>query len=143
MRPRLLEAAPGGARARGRCGSSWSAGGRWRSCSSPGKQRFALHGTAYDGPRDETIRVWGRDRLRVLARLLPLLDEAEVYSAGYRPAELLVDPHGRDAAVAGPLGLDGQRLDGRRGARPARARRPSRAMTCWATSRRRSRSGRR
>jgi hypothetical protein len=48
----------------------------------PWEQRFALHGTAYDGPRDETIRVWGRDRLRVLARLLPLLDEAEVYLLG-------------------------------------------------------------
>jgi hypothetical protein len=48
----------------------------------PWEQRFPLHGTAYDGPRDETIRVWGRDRLRVLARLLPLLDEAEVYLLG-------------------------------------------------------------
>ncbi len=48
----------------------------------PWEQRFELHGNAYDGERDETIRVWGRDRLRVLARLLPLLDEAEVYLLG-------------------------------------------------------------
>ena len=48
----------------------------------PWEKRFPLHGTSYDGPRDETIRVWGRDRLRVLARLLPLLDEAEVYLLG-------------------------------------------------------------
>jgi hypothetical protein len=45
----------------------------------PWEQRIVLHGEDYDGPLDETIRVWGRDRLHVLARLLPLLDEAEVY----------------------------------------------------------------
>jgi hypothetical protein len=48
----------------------------------PWEERIVLHGTKYDGPRDETIRVWGRDRLRVLARLLPLMDEAEVYLLG-------------------------------------------------------------
>jgi hypothetical protein len=48
----------------------------------PWEERITLHGTAYDGPRDETIRVWGRDRLHVLARLLPLLDEANVYLLG-------------------------------------------------------------
>jgi hypothetical protein len=48
----------------------------------PWEERITLHGTAYDGPRDETIRVWGRDRLRALGRLLPLLDEAEVYLLG-------------------------------------------------------------
>ncbi len=48
----------------------------------PWEQRFELHGKAYDGARDETIRVWGRDRLCVLAGLLPLLDEAEVYLLG-------------------------------------------------------------
>jgi hypothetical protein len=41
-----------------------------------------LHTTPYAGPRAETIRVWGRDRLRVLARLLPLLEGAEVYLLG-------------------------------------------------------------
>ena len=41
-----------------------------------------LHDRPYDGPKAETIRIWGRDRLRVLARLLPMLDEAEVYLLG-------------------------------------------------------------
>lgn len=48
----------------------------------PWERRIVLHTTPYDGPRSETIRVWGRDRLHVLARLLPLLDEAEVYLLG-------------------------------------------------------------
>jgi hypothetical protein len=48
----------------------------------PWERRITLHGALYDGPRDETIRVWGRDRLQVLARLLPLMDEAEVYLLG-------------------------------------------------------------
>jgi len=42
----------------------------------PWEQRIVCPGTFYGGPRPETIRTWGRDRLRVLARLLPLLDEA-------------------------------------------------------------------
>jgi hypothetical protein len=48
----------------------------------PWERSIALHGPAYDGPHDETVRVWGRDRLLVLARLLPLLEEAEVYLLG-------------------------------------------------------------
>jgi hypothetical protein len=48
----------------------------------PWEQRIVLHDTPYDGPRAETIRTWGRDRLRVLARLLPLLDGADVYLLG-------------------------------------------------------------
>jgi len=40
-----------------------------------------LHGTRQAGPR-ESIRVWGRDRLRVLARLLPLAEGADVYLLG-------------------------------------------------------------
>src|SRR5205814_9531085 len=48
----------------------------------PREQRLVFHGTPYDGPRPETVRTWGRDRLRVLARLLPLLDGAEVYLLG-------------------------------------------------------------
>jgi hypothetical protein len=47
----------------------------------PWEQRIVLHGTPYAGPR-ETIRVWGRDRLRVLARLLPLAEGADVYLLG-------------------------------------------------------------
>jgi hypothetical protein len=48
----------------------------------PWERRIVLHNTPYDGPRTQTIRVWGRDRLRVLARLLPLLEGAEVYLLG-------------------------------------------------------------
>jgi hypothetical protein len=48
----------------------------------PWDKRIVLHGTPYPGPRPETIRTWGRDRLRVLARLLPLLEGAEVYLLG-------------------------------------------------------------
>ncbi len=48
----------------------------------PWERRITLHDRPYEGSRAETIRVWGRDRLRVLARLLPLLDEAEVYLLG-------------------------------------------------------------
>jgi hypothetical protein len=48
----------------------------------PWDKRIVLHNTPYTGPRTETIRVWGRDRLRVLARLLPLLEGADVYLLG-------------------------------------------------------------
>jgi hypothetical protein len=48
----------------------------------PWERRIILHDTPYDGPRRETIRTWGRDRLLVLARLLPLLEGAEVYLIG-------------------------------------------------------------
>ncbi len=48
----------------------------------PWEKRFVLHGTSYPGHRIETIRVWGRDRLLVLGRLLPLMDSADVYLLG-------------------------------------------------------------
>jgi hypothetical protein len=48
----------------------------------PWERRIVLEGTSYPGPRAESIRVWGRDRLRVLARLLPILDDAEVFLLG-------------------------------------------------------------
>jgi hypothetical protein len=48
----------------------------------PWEERIELHDRPYDGPKAETIRIWGRDRLRMLDRLLPLLDEAEVYLLG-------------------------------------------------------------
>lgn len=44
----------------------------------PWEKRIVLHDRPYEGPKAETIRTWGRDRLGVLARLLPILDEAEV-----------------------------------------------------------------
>jgi hypothetical protein len=48
----------------------------------PWGQRVRLGDASYTGPRSETIRVWGRDRLQVLARLLPILDSAEVHLLG-------------------------------------------------------------
>ena len=36
----------------------------------------------YDGQKPATIRTWGRDRLRVLARLLPVAQKVDVYLAG-------------------------------------------------------------
>jgi hypothetical protein len=48
----------------------------------PWEQRFVLHGAPYRGPKEEKIRTWGRDRLRVLARMLPLMDGGEVYLLG-------------------------------------------------------------
>jgi hypothetical protein len=48
----------------------------------PWEQRIVLHSTPYAGPRSEFIRTWGRDRLRALARLLPLAEGAEVYLLG-------------------------------------------------------------
>jgi hypothetical protein len=48
----------------------------------PWERQVELHGAPYEGPRAETVRTWGRDRLRVLARLLPLLDDAEAYLLG-------------------------------------------------------------
>jgi hypothetical protein len=47
----------------------------------PWERRIELHGTRHARPR-ENVRVWGRDRLRVLARLLPLAEGADVYLLG-------------------------------------------------------------
>jgi hypothetical protein len=48
----------------------------------PWNQEIVLHNTPYPGSRAEVIRTWGRDRLRVLARLLPLLDRVDVFLLG-------------------------------------------------------------
>jgi len=48
----------------------------------PWEQRIVLHGTPYPGRTAEVVRIWGRDRLRVLARLLPLIEGADVYLLG-------------------------------------------------------------
>src|SRR5262249_35234472 len=48
----------------------------------PWEVRVKLHDHRYDGPRAETIRAWGRDRLLTLARLLPLADGADVFLLG-------------------------------------------------------------
>ena len=48
----------------------------------PWEVRIKLHDQRYAGPRAETIRTWGRDRLLTLARLLPLADGADVFLLG-------------------------------------------------------------
>jgi hypothetical protein len=48
----------------------------------PWEQRIVLHDTPCPDGKAEVIRTWGRDRLRVLARLLPLADGADVYLLG-------------------------------------------------------------
>ncbi len=48
----------------------------------PWETRITLHDTPYPGPHAETIRTWGRDRLLVLARLLPLVEGADIYLLG-------------------------------------------------------------
>jgi hypothetical protein len=48
----------------------------------PWEQRITLHSTPYPGTTAATIRTWGRDRLRVLARVLPLVEEVEVFLLG-------------------------------------------------------------
>jgi len=48
----------------------------------PWNKEIVLHDTPYPGAKKEVIRTWGRDRLRVLGRLLPLLDGCDVYLLG-------------------------------------------------------------
>ena len=48
----------------------------------PWEQRIVSHGTTYDGPPSEPIRVWGARRLLVLARLLPLAERFGVLLLG-------------------------------------------------------------
>ncbi len=48
----------------------------------PWGERIRLGDAPHAGSRAEVIRSWGRDRLQVLGRLLPILDSAEVYLLG-------------------------------------------------------------
>jgi hypothetical protein len=48
----------------------------------PWEQRIISHGTKYDGPATEPIRIWGARRLLVLARLLPLAERFDVQLLG-------------------------------------------------------------
>jgi hypothetical protein len=48
----------------------------------PWGQRVRVGDQVYTGARAEVIRTWGRDRLQLLARLLPILDSADVYLLG-------------------------------------------------------------
>ena len=46
----------------------------------------------FDGPKPQTVRTWGRDRLRVLGRLLPQAQHVDVYLAGLGlPSVYIVD----------------------------------------------------
>jgi len=76
----------------------------------PWNKEIVLHDTPYPGAKRETIRTWGRS-LRVLGRLLPLLDGCDVYLLGTRVAEFLGRADGRDEAHARPLRVDRERLD--------------------------------
>lgn len=50
----------------------------------PWDQVIELTKTAvFDGPKPMSVRTWGRERLRVLARLLPVCRRIDVYLAGY------------------------------------------------------------
>jgi hypothetical protein len=44
--------------------------------------RIVSHGTTYSGPSTEPIRIWGRRRLLMLARVLPLAEGIDVYLPG-------------------------------------------------------------
>jgi hypothetical protein len=48
----------------------------------PWEQRIVSHGTTYDGPPTEAIRIWGARRLLVLARALPLAERFDVHLLG-------------------------------------------------------------
>jgi hypothetical protein len=48
----------------------------------PWEQRIESHGTQYDGPSTEPIRIWGARRLLSLARVLPLAERFDVYLLG-------------------------------------------------------------
>jgi len=48
----------------------------------PWNIRIESHGTIYQGPETEPIRIWGRRRLAVLARTLPLVERFTVHLLG-------------------------------------------------------------
>ncbi len=48
----------------------------------PWEVAVTLHEAPYAGAKAETIRIWGRDRLLTLARLLPLAEGADVFLLG-------------------------------------------------------------
>ncbi len=48
----------------------------------PWEQRIVSHGTKYEGPAVEPIRIWGARRLLVLARVLPLASQFSVRLLG-------------------------------------------------------------
>lgn len=48
----------------------------------PWEQAIVAAGVRYEGPAGAPIRIWGRQRLLVLARLLPLVERVDVYLLG-------------------------------------------------------------
>ncbi|MBL8682137.1 MAG: SWIM zinc finger family protein [Myxococcales bacterium] len=57
-------------------------GKRARFVIEPFGVEIESHGAVYDGERPEEIKVWGRRRLMVLARILPLCERIEVVLLG-------------------------------------------------------------
>jgi len=53
-----------------------------RIVMEPWEQAVISQGPVYDGPPGAPTRVWGRQRLLVLARLLPLVERVDVYLLG-------------------------------------------------------------
>lgn len=71
----------------------------------PWEQVIPLTGAeVFEGPKAVSIRTWGRDRLQVLARLLPVCRKIDVYLAGYGMPSFYVMDLG---AVTFTLGLSG------------------------------------
>ncbi|MCA9067423.1 MAG: SWIM zinc finger family protein [Planctomycetaceae bacterium] len=58
----------------------------------------------YEGPKAVSIRTWGRDRLQVLARMIPICRKVDLYLAGYGLPSFYVMDLG---AVTFTLGLSG------------------------------------
>jgi len=59
-----------------------TAGAAPRIVIEPWEEAITSHGTRYDGPPGEAVRLWGARRLVVLARLLPLVERFDVYLLG-------------------------------------------------------------
>ena len=81
-------------------------GKRVKVVFEPWEHVFELSSTAvYDGPKATSIRTWGRDRLTVLSRLLPVTTHIDVYLAGFGlPSFYVLDLGG---LVTFTLGLSG------------------------------------
>ena len=59
-------------------------GERVKVVLEPWNQTFELSAPPiFDAPKPVSIRTWGRDRLQVLARLIPICKSVDVYLAGY------------------------------------------------------------
>ena len=93
----------------------------------PWEQRIVLHSQPVRRVRGRrSIRIWGRDRLRLLARLLPLLDEAEVYLLGTGLPSFWSIRMGEMRLLLGLSGWTANDWTGLDGPRPARP--PGRAQ---------------